>query len=76
MRMSFSNVGSLPEMSLDIDGLTVITGVNGTGKSTLLKSIYCILQPSYGFEARKTSESITTLQSIIQNSLGIVPSEF
>lgn len=70
MRMSFSNVGCLPDMDLDIDGLTVVTGENGTGKSTLLRAIYCVLQPSHGFEARKIRESVTTLRSIVQNSLG------
>lgn len=53
------------------DGLTIITGLNGTGKSTLLKSIYCTLSPAQGFEASKVEDSIFELRNIIQNNLGI-----
>ncbi len=71
MKLRLSNIGALPDIDLSIEGLTVITGINSTGKSTLLKSVYCAFQPSHGFEDAKTVESAANLRSIIQNGLGI-----
>ena len=71
MRFRLSNIGALPDLEMHIDGLTVITGLNGTGKSTLLKTIYCTLSPSHGFEASKVEDSVFELQNIIQNNLGL-----
>ena len=71
MLFRLSNIGALPDLEMHADGLTIITGLNGTGKSTLLKSIYCMLSPAQGFEASKVDDSIFELRNIIQNNLGI-----
>lgn len=50
MRFVLKDVGPFPEAEIKIDGLTVISGLNGTGKSTLLKMIYSILEGSRNLE--------------------------
>lgn len=50
MRFVLKDVGPFPEAEIKIDGLTVISGLNGTGKSTLLKTIYSILEGSWNLE--------------------------
>lgn len=53
-------------MNLDIDGLTVIAGRNGTGKSTVLGSIFHMLGPSENIDdggpGRTTEPSILTYE--------------
>ena len=44
--IEFEGIGMPPDMSLNIDGLTVIAGRNGTGKSTVLRAIHHMLGPS------------------------------
>lgn len=71
MKVKMSGIGALPDLNIALNGLTVITGMNGTGKSTLLKAIYSVFQPSYAFESKKIVESIDLLREIIQSSLGL-----
>lgn len=71
MNVRMSGVGALPDLDIALDGLTVVTGMNGTGKSTLLKAIYSTIQPSHSFESAKEIESRDRLRGIITNSLGL-----
>jgi len=44
MVFSFKNLGIIESAEIDIKGLTVITGLNDTGKSFLSKAIYSIIK--------------------------------
>lgn len=44
MLLKLKNVGRLKPAEVKIDGLTVICGNNNTGKSTIGKTMYCILR--------------------------------
>lgn len=43
MKVEMGGIGPLPDLGIELDGMVVITGTNGTGKSTLLRAIYSIL---------------------------------
>ena len=64
MKIRLSNVGALPDVEVPFDGLTVITGINGTGKSTVLKTIYCMFRPSLGFMDMKKESAVKVLRKI------------
>lgn len=40
MKIQLKNVGLFKEVLVEIKGITVIAGENGTGKSTIGKSLY------------------------------------
>jgi len=46
MELQLKNIGMIKEANVKIDGLTVIAGENDTGKSTLGKALYLILESS------------------------------
>lgn len=64
MKMDFRNIGKFRRGSISIDGLTILAGLNGSGKSTILKSIYCMLAPSVNFYKMKDDELERYLRSI------------
>ncbi len=43
MKIEMGGIGVLPDISMNLDGMIVITGVDGTGKSTILKAVYSVL---------------------------------
>ncbi len=43
MKLLVKNVGKIDNAEIDIEGITTLIGVNETGKSTISKSLYCIL---------------------------------
>ena len=69
MKIRLSNVGALPDVEVPFDGLTVITGINGTGKSTVLKTIYCMFRPSLGFMDMKKESAVKVLRKIAEDKL-------
>ncbi len=55
MQLELKNIGMIKEASIKIDGLTVIAGENDTGKSTLSKALYLIIN-SMNIEEKTTKE--------------------
>ena len=49
MRLQVSNIGKISRAEIDMQGLTVIVGNNSTGKSTISKSLYAIIQGFHNF---------------------------
>ena len=73
MRVRIQGVGRLPDMELPIDGITVITGTNSTGKSTVLKALYSILRPAQDLERRRdlsVTRSLLYLMGRIESAPG------
>ena len=64
MRFTMENVGVLPNLTMDLDGITVITGLDGTGKSTILRTVFSILESS-DIDRRRGEEVRIALQSIL-----------
>ena len=57
MQLQLKNIGMIKEANVKIDGLTVIAGENDTGKSTLSKALYLIIN-SMDIEKTNTSDII------------------
>lgn len=55
--LELHNVGNIRDARIEIDGITILTGVNRTGKSTVLKTIYSVLEASRDLESRRRGES-------------------
>lgn len=56
MKISLKGVGILPDLGLTCDGLTVLTGSDSTGKTTILKSVYCALSPMVTLSAIRSGD--------------------
>ncbi|MEQ5553893.1 AAA family ATPase [Providencia rettgeri] len=50
MRIVFSNIGSVSEASIELSNLTVISGENDSGKTTVSKIVYALGQASSSFK--------------------------
>ncbi|MDD6970633.1 MAG: AAA family ATPase [Treponema sp.] len=63
MKLKCRNIGKLSSAEVDINTITLIAGLNSTGKSTVGKLLYCIFNSFYNFEEEATS----TLKNFIRN---------
>ena len=50
MKLYLENIGKLSNTNIDIDGITVIAGKNGTGKSTIGKALYSVFSSFYAYK--------------------------
>lgn len=65
MKLYLENIGKLANTEIDIDGITVIAGKNGTGKSTVSKSLFSIFSSFYDY-----NEKINALRNnLLKNEL-------
>ena len=65
MRLKMKGVGILPETDFRIDGLTVISGINGTGKSTVLKTLYSILESSRNIDQKIKDDAVNNIVQLL-----------
>jgi len=56
MRLDCSSVGKIEKASIELNSMTLIAGLNNTGKSTISKTLYCIFNSFYNVE--KKSEEV------------------
>ncbi len=43
MRLTIKNIGKIDEADIELNGITVIAGENNTGKSTVGKTLFCVI---------------------------------
>lgn len=67
MLVKFKNIGRFYKDSLlEINGITVLAGMNGTGKSTIGKLLYCIYNSLYDYKSQAEKEREYSLYRIIR----------
>ncbi len=71
MRIIFKNIGLIQKAEINLDGLTVVTGKNDTGKSTIGKMLFCIIKAIHQIKKEKKSPSIwnSSEQEIFTNCI-------
>ncbi|MCF7920349.1 MAG: ATP-binding protein [Candidatus Cloacimonetes bacterium] len=67
MRLKFSNIGIIKEADILIDGLTVIAGVNDTGKSTIGKLLYFLIKIVNNYKEQFRNNQANRLFSLIDD---------
>lgn len=65
MKLSIKNVGKLKEADVEINGITVITGENDTGKSTVGKVLWSVFNGFYEIDEKVYNEKVFELEKII-----------
>lgn len=65
MKLSIRNVGKLKEADVEINGITVITGENDTGKSTVGKVLWSVFNGFYEIDEKVYNEKVFELEKII-----------
>ena len=65
MKLSIKNVGKLKEADVEINGITVITGENDTGKSTVGKVLWSIFNGFYKIDEKVYKEKVSELEKIV-----------
>lgn len=65
MKLYLKNIGKINEVTIEINGITVITGYNDTGKSTIGKTLFSIFESFYDIQNKIKNTKI----SYIKNSI-------
>ena len=67
MELKIEGVGLVPDATVRVDGLTVILGENGTGKSTILKALYSVAEAPVGFSDKKDRDIRDTIDDVLSD---------
>lgn len=70
MRFSITDIGPFCDtQEIQLDGITILAGLNGTGKSTFGKLLYCLFSSFYHIEDRILYEKKTSIRRLLWNNL-------
>lgn len=69
MILKIKNIGKIhKEAEIEIDGITIISGINGTGKSTIGKCLYTIYSSFYDLSEKINFEKCKYIRRIINSN--------
>lgn len=66
MKISLNNIGKIKKADIEIGGIAVIAGENDTGKSTIAKSLYSIINAFYDIDKKIELDKREILQEILE----------
>lgn len=65
MRISLKNIGKIDTAEVDIDGITVIAGENDTGKSTVGRALFAVIQSFYHIDEKIQDARAQGIESVL-----------
>lgn len=74
MELRISNIGKIKKAEIEVKGVTVITGYNSTGKSTVCKALYGIMDSYSNMRNKVFRERISSMVSAVygwQNQINV-----
>ena len=70
MKLAITNVGPFSgRQEIHLDGITILAGLNGVGKSTFGKVLYCVFSSFYDIEEKVTHDRERTIRNFIFHSV-------
>lgn len=69
MQLNLQNIAGFKKAHLEIDGITLIGGLNNTGKSTLSKSLYALCNALYKVDRVAFDDKVQALCALIKKDL-------
>ena len=66
MKLHLENIVLIQDATIEMQGITVIAGENGTGKSTVGKALYSIFNSFYEVQEQIRKERFQSIENIIQ----------
>lgn len=69
MKLTMKNIGVIRDAEIELDGITVLAGFNGTGKSTVSKALYGVIAPYINLSDKIAKERRKSVQNIISSFL-------
>ncbi|MBQ6985565.1 MAG: AAA family ATPase [Oscillibacter sp.] len=69
MKLTMKNIGVIRDAEIELNGITVLTGLNGTGKSTTSKALYGVIAPYVNLSEKITNERTDSVRHIISYDL-------
>ena len=69
MRISLRNIGIVSDANVEINGITVIAGENGTGKSTVGRALYAAFNGLHNIDKKVRDEKYNSIFMSVDNLL-------
>ena len=67
MILTLKNIGKIRKAQLDIDGITVIAGANGTGKSTAGRALFAMLNGFCNLPQKIEEERVGSIEGLLDH---------
>ena len=65
MQIELSNINKIKHASIEVGGLTVITGINDSGKSTVGKALFCAIKALSSSEGDSLSTKPVSFENVL-----------
>ena len=72
MNIELKNIGKIKECNISLDGITVVAGINSTGKSTIGKTLYSVYHSFYDITDQISNQRYNSLHRILSETLEYV----
>lgn len=73
MKIELSDVGRVKNAEAVLEGITVVAGNNGSGKSTISKSLYTVLEASYDLQGKIAQQQRRGASDVLGRWLTRIP---
>lgn len=69
MRLLMDGIGKVADTEIQLDGITVIAGPNNSGKSTIGKALFALVNSQYDFTTRVLTGKTANIESLLYRYL-------
>ncbi|MBF9662051.1 AAA family ATPase, partial [Streptococcus pseudopneumoniae] len=69
MKLTIENIGNVKNAEIEINGISVIAGQNGTGKSTISRSLFSIFSANYDVIKKISNDRTKAINDFLEDYL-------